>query len=65
MSANRQILILHPAKNDPADVTQLAESIARAGGTATVRSMHDGQYDLILDAVAVADTVLYWPPARV
>jgi hypothetical protein len=65
MKASRQILILHPAEAEPVAVKQLAEAIAHAGATALVSSMHDGQYDRILDAVELADAVLYWPPDRI
>jgi len=61
MSSHRRILVLYSSSDEPMFVKQLAESITRLGSTAVVRPMHDGQYDEILDAVATADTVIYWP----
>jgi len=61
MKASRRILVLHADKEPPLTVRQLAESITRQGSTAVVATMYDGQYDQVLDAVALADTVIYWP----
>ena len=58
----RQILVLHADQDEPDFVRQLAESISRHGATAVVATLFGGQYDQILDAVAIADTVIYWPP---
>jgi len=62
MNTNRHILVLYSSNDEPVFVRQLAESITRLGSTAIVRTMCNGQYDKILDAVAIADTVTYWPP---
>jgi hypothetical protein len=61
MTTNRHILVLHDDDKQPDIVTALADSITRLGSTAVVLSMHDGNYERILDAVAIADTVLCWP----
>ncbi len=62
MNTNQLILLLYSSKEEPAVVKQLAESITRLGSTTVSRTMCDGQYDKILDAVEIADTVVYWPP---
>lgn len=62
MSTNRNILVLYSGNDEPVVVRQLAESIARIGSTAVVRKMCYGQYDQVLDAVEIADTVICWPP---
>jgi hypothetical protein len=61
MNPNRHVLVLYSSDDAPVVVTQLAEAITRLGSTAVVRKMCNGQYDKILDAVAIADTVIYWP----
>ncbi len=62
MNTNRKILVLYSGNDEPVVVRQLADSIARLGSTAIIRKMGDGQYDQILDAVEIVDTVIYWPP---
>ncbi|MHB1291485.1 MAG: hypothetical protein ACYCY5_04765 [Sulfuricella sp.] len=62
MNTNRHILVLYSSNDEPVVVRQIAKSITRLGATAVVRTMCDGQYDKILDAVAIADAVIYWPP---
>lgn len=62
MSTKRHILVLYSSNDEPVVVRQLAEAITSLGSTAVVRKMGNGQYDKILDAVAIADTVIYWPP---
>ena len=62
MKTDRHILVLYAGDDEPVVATQLAEAIARLGSTATVRKMCSGQYEKVLDAVAIADTVMYWPP---
>lgn len=68
MSTSKNILVLYSGNEEPADVTQLAQAITGLGSTAVVRKMGNGvgngEYDRILDAVAMADTVIYWPPDR-
>lgn len=64
MSTSRQILVLYSSNDAPVVVTQLAEAITRRGSTAVVRRLCNGQYDDVLDAVAIADTVIYWPPDK-
>lgn len=61
MNISQHILVLYSSNDEPAVVRQLAESINRLGSTAVTRTMHDRQYGQILDAVAIADTVVYWP----
>ncbi len=62
MNTSRNILVLYSSDDKPAVLGQLAESITHLGSTAVVRKMCDGRYDQILDAVEIADTVIYWPP---
>ncbi len=62
MKTGRHILVLYDGDGEPALVRQLAEAVARLGSTAAVLRMCSGRYEEILDAVAVADTVIYWPP---
>jgi len=62
MNTSRNILVLYSSDDEPVVVRQLAESIARLGSTAVVRKMCDSQYDQVLDAVEIADTVICWPP---
>lgn len=68
MSTSKQILVLYSGNEEPADVTQLAKAITGLGSTAVVRGMGNGvgngEYDKILDAVAMADTVIYWPTGK-
>lgn len=59
---NKNILVLYTGADAPVLVTQLAEAIARHGSTAIMRQLGAGLYDQVLDAVAIADTVMYWPP---
>jgi len=61
MNTSRQILLLHSSHQEPAVVRQLAEAITRQGSSAVVCRLCHGQYDHVLDAVASADTVIYWP----
>ncbi len=65
MNTNRHILVLYSGNDEPVVVTQLAEAITCLGSTAVVRNLCNGQYDNILDAVAIADTVIYWPPDNI
>jgi len=62
MSTDRQILILYSDVAEPLLVTQLAEAITVLGSTTIVRRLCDGQYENVLDAVAIVDNVIYWPP---
>jgi len=62
MNTSQHILFLYPGNDEPAIVKQLADSIRHLGSTAVSRTMCDRQYDKILDAVAIADTVIYWSP---
>jgi hypothetical protein len=62
MNTSRNILFLYSDNEAPVVVAQLAEAIARLGSNATVREMCKGQYDSILEAVEIADTVVYWSP---
>lgn len=62
MNPSRHILVLYSGIDAPVVATQLAEAITCLGSTAVVRQMCNGQYDKVLDAVAIADTVIYWPP---
>jgi len=62
MNTGRNILVLYSSNDEPIVVRQLAEAITRLGSTAVVCKMCAGQYDNILDAVAIADTVIHWPP---
>ena len=62
MSTSRNILVLFSSNDEPVVVGLLAKSITRLGSTAVIQRMCAGQYDKILDAVAIADTVIYWPP---
>ena len=62
MSTSRNILVLYSSNDEPVVVRQLAKSITHLGSTAVVRKMCGGQYGQILDAVEIADTVIYWPP---
>jgi len=62
MNLSQHILVLYSSNDEPAVVRQLAESITRLGSTTVTRTMYDHQYDKILDAVEIADTVVYWPP---
>lgn len=59
---SKNILILYSDDDAPVLVTQLVGTIASHGSTAVVRELRAGLYDQVLDAVAVADTVMYWPP---
>jgi len=61
MSSSKTILVLYSGEDEPVTVTQLAEAIVRNGSTAVVRRLCSGQYGNVLDAVANADTVIYWP----
>lgn len=62
MNTSRHVLVLYAGNDEPIVVAQLAEAIARKGSTAVVRRMCSGQYDNVLDSVAIANTVIYWPP---
>ena len=62
MKKNRKILVLYSSNDEPVVARQLADSITHLGSTAIIRKMGDGQYDQILDAVEIVDTVIYWPP---
>lgn len=62
MNTDRNILVLYSSGEEPTLVTQLAEAITRKGSTAVIRKLCSGQYDSILDAVTIADTVIHWPP---
>jgi hypothetical protein len=62
MNTGQHILVLYASDDEPIAVTQLAEAIERKGSTAVVRRMCSGQYDNVLDSVAIANTVIYWPP---
>jgi len=62
MNTSQRILILYSSSDEPAAVRQLGESITRLGSTTFSRTLHDRHYEKILDAVAIADTVVCWPP---
>lgn len=64
MSNSKNILVLYSSNDEPIEVAQLAQAISGLGSTATVRKLGSGEYDNVLDAVASADTVVYWPPTK-
>jgi len=59
MSTN--ILLLHSGAGERRRVEELAAAIVKLGAKAAVEDLASGQYDRILDAVALADTVIHWP----
>jgi hypothetical protein len=65
MSTSRKILFLYSSNDEPVVVSHLAAAITRLGSTASVCKLCYGQYDQILDAVEIADTVIYWPPDQI
>ena len=56
-----KILLLHSGEGERGQVEELAAAIVQLGSAATVEDLEGGAYDTILDAVAEADTVIYWP----
>lgn len=62
MSAS--ILLLHAGNSERTRVDELAATLGRLGSRVAVKDLAGGDYDQILDAVAAADTVAYWPAAR-
>lgn len=64
MNINQLILVLYSSQEEPEAVKQLTKSIIRLGSTTQTQSMFDLQYDKVLDAVATADTVIYWPQEK-
>jgi len=59
MSAS--ILLLHAGNSERGRIDELAATLSRLGSTVAVEDLASGDYDKILDAVAKADTVVYWP----
>lgn len=59
MSAN--LLLLHAGNSQRARVEDLAATLTRLGSSAMVADLASGDYDQILDEVARADTVAFWP----
>lgn len=57
------IVLLHSGNGEPGRVAELAAALGRLGSTVTVEDLASGDYDKILDAVARADTVAFWPEA--
>jgi len=62
MKTRRNILVLYSDNEAPVVVSHLADAITRLGSIASVCKLCNSQYDQILDAVEIADTVIYWPP---
>ncbi|MCX7168962.1 MAG: hypothetical protein NTY41_01375 [Proteobacteria bacterium] len=55
------ILLLHAGDDERDRVEELSAAIGRLGSNVAVENLASGDYDRILDAVARADTVIYWP----
>ena len=55
----KKILILHEAGADSAQIVELAGDL-RALGAEVVLGPCAAPYDAVLDAVAAADSVVYW-----
>ena len=58
---SKRILILYSGDQPPLLVTQLIGAITRHDATAVLGELRAGLYDQVLDAVALADTVMRWP----
>lgn len=56
-----KILLLHSGEGERGRVEELAAAIVQLGSAATMEDLESGDYGRILDAVAEADTVIYWP----
>lgn len=61
MSAS--IVLLHAGNSERGRVDKLAAALSGLGSTVVVEDLASGDYDKILDAVAQADTVAFWPAA--
>lgn len=59
MTPVRRILILYTGDGVPGDLGALADGLAGQGAAVNLRSC-DSDYDAELDAIAAADTVMYW-----
>ena len=59
MNEPRKILILHDPGPTPEEVPALVGALEALGGVAVVRPCCE-PYGEVLDAVAEADTVVYW-----
>lgn len=55
------ILLLHAGNSERERVDELAAALCRLGSRVAVEDLANGDYDRILDAVVLADTVAYWP----
>jgi len=59
MSTN--ILLIHAGDGQRGRVEELAAAMVQLGSKVAVEDLDSGAYDRILDAVAQADTVIFWP----
>ena len=57
------ILLLHAGNSERGRVDELAAALGEMGSTVVVEDLASGDYDQILDAVARADSVAFWPAA--
>lgn len=58
-----RLLLIHAGDDERGRVDELAAALSHLGSTVTVEDLAGGDYDKILDAVALADTVAFWPAA--
>ncbi len=58
---NQNILFLHAGESGRGRIDELAAAFAQLGTRVTVEDLSRCDYDRILDAVALADTVVHWP----
>lgn len=61
MNTSKRILLLHAGDSGQGQLGGLAMALTHMGSSVTVKNLECGDYDHILDAVALADTVVYWP----
>ena len=61
MSAS--IVLLHAGNSERGRIEELAAALSGRGSTVVVEDLASGDYDKILDAVAQADSVAFWPAA--
>jgi NAD(P)-dependent dehydrogenase (short-subunit alcohol dehydrogenase family) len=59
LSAARRVLVLGIPSAAADEIAAMAEALAAQGASVVVRSTRD-DYDALLDAIALADTVICW-----
>lgn len=61
MNTGKRVLFLHAGRSGQDQLEALAMVLTQLGSSVALENLGSGKYDHVLSAVALADTVVYWP----